>query len=383
MSGLTPAGFERKRLIDIISDIETRLKSGFNANIDLQAGSVFGQFLGIVSEVLSDQWEGQENVYLSQSPSTAQGNQLSNLVLLNGIERQNASYSTVTATLTGLTGTTIPQGSLASVVSTGAQFATDTEVIFTDGTLEVTMTAVETGPIAAVAGTLTVIDSPIYGWTAITNNADAVLGRDEETDAALRIRRTLSTQALGNNLVDSLFGQLLNLDDVIDAVVISNGTNVTVDGIPAHQFLTSIKGGDDDEIAQTIWNNTPQGILSFGTTSVFITDQQGFQQEVKFTRPTDVNIYFKIDITTDPLVFPGSGETDIRDAIVLYGTNNFKISDDVILSRFYTPINETAGITSIALYIGFSVSPTGTSNLTIDLDEVPVFSTSNIEINVT
>jgi len=383
MSGLSAAGFERKRLADIITEIETALKATFGQNIDLAPQSGFGQFVGILSEALSDQWESQENTYNSQYPSTAQGNQLSNVVMYNGIERQDATKSTVTGTITGVDGTVIDAGSKASVVSTGLVFVTLSEVIIPgSGTINVQMEAEETGPIEASAGTLTVIETPIFGWTGITNTAEAIIGRDEETDVELRIRRELSTQALGQNLVDALFGQLLNIDGVEDAIVVSNGTDAPVGGIPAHQFLTSILGGTDADIADAIWINTPQGILSFGATTVEITDSQGFPQDVKFTRPDDVDIYFKIDITVNTDEFPGTGEADIKAAVAAYGTANFKISDDVIRTEFYTPINTIPGILTIDLFIGLSSSPAGTANLVIDLDEVSRFDISRIELNI-
>ena len=383
MSGLSASGFERKRLIDIKTDIENRLKLIFGDNIDLEPQSGFGQFVGLESEAISDQWESQENVYNSQYPSTAQKVQLSNVVMYNGIERQNATNSTVTATLGGTAGTPIPVGSKGSVNTTGKVFETLSEVIIgAGGSVNVAMQAEDTGAIEAAAGTLTVIETPIFGWTSITNSADALVGRAEDTDAELRERRELSTQALGQNLVDSLFGQLLNVDGVEDAVVISNGTDAPVGGLPAHQFLSSIIGGDNDEIAQIIWNNTPQGILSYGVTTVAITDDQGFSQDVKFTRPGDVNIYFKIDITVDTNVFPGTGEADIKAAVVAYGLANFKISDDVIRTEFYTPINGVPGILTIDLFIGLAPSPAGTANLTIDPDEISRYATARVEVNV-
>lgn len=383
MSGLSAAGFDRKRLIDIKTDIETALKLAFGDNIDLTPQSGFGQFVGILSEKISDQWEDQENIYNSQYPSTAQGNQLSNVVMYNGIERQDATKSTVTATITGVAGTVIPIGSKASVAVTGDIFGTLSEVIIGGGgSVSVAMQSEETGVVEAVSGTLIVIETPIFGWTGITNSSDAIPGRAEEADAALRIRREQSTQALGQNLVDSLFGQLLNIDDVEDAVVISNGTDATVDGIPPHQFLSSIIGGLDEEIAETIWKNTPQGILSFGTTTIVHTDDQGFPQDVKFTRPSDVDIYFKIDITVNTDEFPGSGSDDIKAAVVAYGLANFKISDDVIRSEFYTPINIVPGILTIDLRIGLSASPTGTANLAIDFDEISRYATARVEVNI-
>lgn len=381
MSGLTATGFERKRLVDIKADIETRLKLIFGENIDLSPQSGFGQFVGIESEAQSDQWESQENIYNSQYPSTAQGVQLSNVVMYNGIERFKASNSTVTGTISGINGTVIPAGSKASVVATGDIFVTLSEATISGGSVAVAMNSEEKGSIEATAGTLTVIETPIFGWVSITNNNDALVGSGEETDAELRIRRELSTQALGNNLIDALFGQLLNLEGVEDAVVKDNKTATPAEGIPAYQFLVSILGGDNDEIASIIWNNTPQGITSAGTTTVVHTDDQGFPQDIKFVRPVEIDIYFKVDITTNGN-FPGSGVADIKTAIVDYGIENFKISDDVIRIEFYTPINTIPGILTMDLFIGLGASPSGTSNLVIDLDEVSRYDTTRVEVNI-
>ncbi|MCK5026671.1 MAG: baseplate J/gp47 family protein, partial [Nanoarchaeota archaeon] len=186
MSGLTATGFERKRLVDIKADIETRLKLIFGENIDLSPQSGFGQFVGIESEAQSDQWESQENIYNSQYPSTAQGVQLSNVVMYNGIERFKASNSTVTGTISGINGTVIPAGSKASVVATGDIFVTLSEATISGGSVAVAMNSEEKGSIEATAGTLTVIETPIFGWVSITNNNDALVGSGEETDAELR-----------------------------------------------------------------------------------------------------------------------------------------------------------------------------------------------------
>lgn len=381
--GLTSSGFNRKRLVDTVTDLETALKLVFGNNIDLDPESGFGQFVGIMSEAIANEWESQENIYNSQYPSSALKVQLSQVVTFNGIERQEEIKSTLTnVTLSGIVGTIIPAGSQAAVTLTEEVFETDSLVtIGSGGTIAVDMTATIAGPITAAINTLTEINTPIYGWTGVTNPTAATVGRDEETDPALKLRRALSTGASASNLEDSLFAQLLNLDDVTGVLVISNRTAATVDGIPAYQFLTVVKGGLDASIAAIIWANTPQGIASYGTTTVQHTDTQGFIQDVKFTRPSDIPIYFKVNITTNSL-FPATGEADIKAAIAAFGTINFNAGADVLIASFYAPIYETPGIVTIALFMGLSASPSGTANLTIDIDEISTYAIGQVEVNV-
>jgi len=99
--GLSASGFNKKRQADIKAEIETDLIAIFGDNITLIPQSVFGQMVGIHSEREALIWDLAENVYLSMYPSTAQGAALSNVVQFNGIERQEATFSTVTLTVTG------------------------------------------------------------------------------------------------------------------------------------------------------------------------------------------------------------------------------------------------------------------------------------------
>jgi len=378
--GLTPNGFNRKRLADIKSELETAYKAIFGDNIDLSPQSVFGQIIGIHSEREADLWEQSELVYNAFYPSTAQGSQLSNLVTLNGIVRQNATKSTVNIICSGTDGTVITRGSIVSTSDTKEQFVSLEDGTIIGGSVTIQFEAVNVGEIEALAGTLTKIDTPIFGWASATNPNDAQLGRNEETDAELRDRRSKSTQALGQNLADSLFGQISDLSNVTSSLVVSNGTDTTdSNGIPPHQFLTVVEGGDAKEIANTIWLNTPQGIGSYGALTEIIVDSQGFGQPVKYSRPTEKDIYFSLTITTDS-TFPATGGADIKSAMVAFGSKNFGIGDDVLLSNFYTPINDTQGVTSIDLKMGLTANPTGTSNLVIGVEEISKYDTTRIEM---
>ena len=383
MSGLTSAGFEKKRLIDIKTDVENDIRKVFGDNISLVPQSVFGQLIGVFSERESVVWDKLENVHLAMYPKTAQGSQLDNVVTFNGIERLGATSSTATLTLSGDSGTIIPIGTAFATSDTAERFLTDNQVtIGAGGTVQVAATAENTGAIEATAGTITTIANPILGLNSVTNANDAEVGRDIETDAELRIRREQSTQALGQNLTDSLFGQILNIDNVVDALVISNRKDVIdLNGIPPHQFLTVVDGGAEEDIANAIWVNTPPGIDSYGDITAIVIDSQGFPQEVKYSRPTEIDIYMEIDVITD-IEFPIDGDDQIKDGVVTFG-NTLGISDDVILSKFYTPINQIDGVVGITVKID-TVSPaTGTSNIAIAIDEIAKFDTTRVVVNVT
>lgn len=382
MAGLSITGFERKRLVDVKADIETALKAAFGDNIDLQAQSVFGQLVGIFSEVIADQWEELENVYNAMYPSTASGTALSNVVQFTGITKLEAVNSTVTLTFTGTDGTAVPVGFEVATSDTGVVFTTIGTGTIASGTLDLEAESLEAGAFEAAAGTLTDIQTPQFGVLSVTNAEDAVIGRDIESDAELRIRREESVSIAGLSHEEATAAQLLQVDDVFDATVTSNGTDDAVDGIPAHSFRCVVRGGTNEDIAEVIWTNTPQGILSYGGVSVFVTDIQGYLQEVQFTRASIIPIYFDIDITVDSDLFPTDGEDLIAENIVEYGLENFKISDDVLINRFFAPIMSVDGVLDAVIRMDTTTPPTGTSNITITSTRISVYSTSYIGVNI-
>ena len=80
--------------------------------------------------------------------------------------------------------------------------------------VEVDAEASETGPIAALTGTLTEIDTPVTGLDSVTNKEDATPGRDEETDSELKVRRENALQVSGAGTLESIRSRLLDLAGV-------------------------------------------------------------------------------------------------------------------------------------------------------------------------
>ncbi len=119
--GLTPAGFNAKRLADIKVELENAFIAQFG-DINLDPQSVFGQIIGVEAKSFADIWENLEDVYFSQYPNSASGVALDNVVQLNGISRLPATQTSVIATCGGLEGTYIPQNALATIPSSGAVF---------------------------------------------------------------------------------------------------------------------------------------------------------------------------------------------------------------------------------------------------------------------
>jgi len=358
-------GYIRERLDAWQTKLKNLYESIFGTNIDLSDSSQDGQLIGATAEALSNQDQQVEFVSKVCDPAQAQGSYLSTLVRINGITRREATYSIATLSLTGTDGTVIPAGSRVSTAA-GAVFATNTDVTIASGVAFVSATAADAGAVIAAAGSLTQRLDILAGWDDVTNANDATVGETEESDTNLRVRRRASVALAATGNVQALYGALLSLDGVIDVVVKENFTGSTIDGITAHSVAVIIEGGESVNIAETILNTKSAGCDLFGAITETVTDSQGFDVDVKYSNPEDVNIFFDIVIT--PLAdYPTTGDADVEQAIVDYFEAVQAIGEDVIYSQAYNPVNSILGVSVTSLTIGRELEQT----LTFSADLIP------------
>lgn len=137
--GVTPAGFVKKLLGDIKTEIEAAFTSIFGAGFDLSAESPEGQFIGVVAERESLLWDVGEGIYSSRYPDTAEDVSLDNAVALTGITRKQATASKVLgAFFFGTPTTVIPAGTQVSVAGNATSiFTTDADVTIAAPVVEV------------------------------------------------------------------------------------------------------------------------------------------------------------------------------------------------------------------------------------------------------
>jgi len=229
--------------------------------------------------------------------------------------------------------------------------------------------ATEVGPLDQPINTITQIVTSRLGWDSVMNPVAAAQGRIRETDSELRIRFRNTKFERAGNIVEAVYSALFSLDDVEQVFIDDNNTDITnANGTPGHSFLVLVDGGTSAEIAQAIWDNRGAGVASVGNTTVMIKDKYGYQREVKFSRPTPVDIYIQLDITTDQN-FPENGQDMIKSALIDY-ISGLSIGQDIIYSRLYTPVNSVPGHQVNSMLIGTTSPPTGVSNIVIPFDGI-------------
>lgn len=385
---VTASGISAPDYQTILSTITEYFQQIYGTDAYLEPDSKDGQMVALVALAVHDANNTAIEVYNSFSPSSGMTDALTRNVKINGIARKAATNSTVDVTITGTAGTTITNGSVKD--ANGIVWNLPASVtIDVGGSVTVTATCANSGAVAAVAGSITKINTPTRGWTAVTNASAATVGSAAETDAQLRVRQAQSVAIPALTPFDAVDGAIANVSGVTRHKLYENDTGaVNSDGIPGHSIAAIVDGGDITEIAQTIRGKKGQGVATFGSTTVTVPDKYDNPHAIRFSRSTNVPIYVAITLKVFTGYTTQVGE-QIKQAIADY-INSLTIGDDVLLSRLYSPAN--LGVVSggnskyydiNALAIGKSAGTVAASNVVIAFNESASCSKANIALTVT
>ena len=206
-------------------------------------------------------------------------------------------------------------------------------------------TAVDLGYQTCEIGELDTIAVGVSGWNSVYNYVAGDPGEDLESDESLRVRRAAAARVRKSRATDpAIEAALLDVRGVSSALVKSNrGFDTDSDGIPGKAFTSLVIGGNDNEIAQCIYENQPAGIQSYGNTSVNITDSHGIEQQISFSRPTAVYLWVKVTYSLyDEEAFPG--QDAVKAALVEWAEREYTLGKDVISTRINQGLYDVPGI---------------------------------------
>ncbi|HFW0057659.1 TPA: baseplate J/gp47 family protein [Salmonella enterica subsp. diarizonae serovar 61:l,v:z35] len=384
---VTAEGISAPDYQTILDTLTSYFQQIYGSDAYLEPDSKDGQMVALVALAIHDANNTAITVYNCFSPATGYGAALTSNVKINGIARKGATNSTVDLLLTGTAGTTITNGTVKDTNNVIWRLPASV-VIGVDGTVTVTAICSNSGAVAALAGTITTINTPTRGWTSVTNPAAAAVGAPAETDAELRIRQGQSVAIPSMTPFEGVDGAIANIAGVTRHKLYENDTGKTDgNGLPPHSISAIVDGGDVTEIARTIRGNKGQGVRTWGKTSVTVPDKYGNPHIISFSRPTDVPVYGKITLK----VFAGYTSqigVQIQQAVADY-INRLMIGDQVLLSRIYSPAN--LGVVSGGnaryydiqeLLIGKSPEAVAAANINIAYDESASCKPENIIITV-
>ena len=384
---VTAQGISAPAYQTILTTITGYFQQIYGTDAYLDPDSKDGQMVALVALAIHDANNTAIAVYNSFSPSTGMTDALSRNVKINGISRRAATNSTADLTLSGAAGTTITNGSVKD--ANGIIWNLPASVtIGPGGTVIATSTCSVSGAVAAVAGSVSKINTPTRGWLSVTNASAATVGSAAETDSELRIRQRQSVALPSLTPFAALDGAIANVTGVTRHKLYENDTgSQDTNGLPAHSVAAIVDGGDINAIAQVIQSKKGQGVATFGSTSVTVPDAWQNPHTISFSRSSPVPVFVAITLK----VFQGYTTqvgNDIKKAIADY-VNSLDIGDDLLLSRVYSPANlgvvsggESRYYDINSLQIGRSAATVAPANIVTAFNEAVTCSVDNITVTV-
>jgi uncharacterized phage protein gp47/JayE len=332
------------------------------------------------------------------NPNLAVGIFLDIIASTLGIPRKAATYSTFSlpVDVTGVPSTLIPEGSVAATAA-GDQFATTGDVTLDGlGQGSVDFIAVESGAVPCGVGQLTQIVSVVPGWETVNNSVAATVGAAQESDTVFRKRRNNAIATQSTATISAILAAIANVDGVSQIItVLENYTGATkiIKGVtmPPHSIYAAVSGGTDSDVADALYNSKPPGppfLNQYNPVQVDIIGANGQTYEIKFDRPTDVEILVNVTVLAGTVTNPAQ---KVKDALVQYANNEIDGETGLGLGTSVSPF-ELAGAINI-VYPEIKVLNVearklaggvfSTTTIPINVWEEPILTEANISVTLT
>lgn len=351
---------------------ETEIRARFQQTYEAESGEQpdwdEDTFLGAFSEaviaevVLNSQ--GTAQVYDALKLDNAAGRSLENLAEFLLIEREKATASRATVTLTGTANTVVQGGKrIQQTVTETIWVVLEDATIGGGGTVDVLVECQTAGAEPAPVGTLTKIVTPVNGWTSVTNAAVADIGSARETDAELRARRQRSLSKGTTGTVPGIAAEIEGLEFVDTALVIENDalTDLTVGAftLPGKSYLllvdpSSLTAAEEQTLADKLFEVSDTGIEQVGAETANVT-YRGNNYPQFWDYATSVDVPLTITLTLQDGFVLGDVQDEVEANITAYfGT--LSIGDDVRLLGVFGAIDDVDGVVSATVQIDGSAA---------------------------
>jgi len=377
-----------------IDDFATRLnivtgdlRTAISAILDVSEDQPTGQFVRIIVDAEQQIAELLQELHSAIDPDQATGQSFDAVCSMTGTYRRDATAGTALVNLTFTGAAVVPAGSLVSVSGDpDNQWSIDATQTWPGGPgviAGVAVTSTQTGAIPALAGTITVIDTPIANWSAVTNPAAATEGLDRETDTELRLRREVELTTGGSTSVDAIAAAVSNEVANVSAVVVyENDSWRAVAPMPPHSIEVVYWPGTVvvADLVETIFEEKAGGIQAYGTVYTSHTDSQGNSHQIGSTLATEFVLQVRYSLTTDS-DYPGDADFSAAVAAAANAdSTQLGIGDDVIIAKYYDYGFDVAGVLDITALDVWNGAAWVAVNLAIGPREIATLIAGNVTV---
>lgn len=308
-NSLTSTGLTLATKQELIDNFTAQYQQIYGSDINLGSDTPDGQMMNIYVQAILDVQDLLMQIYNSFDPDNAIGNVLDQRVSINGIQRQGATY-----TVTPITVVTSQSVNFYGLDQTAQQVYTvsdnannlwqlqTTQLGVAAGTHVFNFQAAVPGAQLTIPNTITVQVTVVLGVTSVNNPTTyTTLGINEESDAALRIRRQKSVSLASQGYLQGLLAALENISGVTSAFVYENNTGTTnSDGVPGHSIwvIVAQSGASSSAIANAIYTKRNAGCGMFGSQSYNVTQVDSTVFTVYWDNVSTVNLFIKFTATS-------------------------------------------------------------------------------------
>lgn len=405
MAQLTPQGYDLKTQNEWFAE-EQALYRAIDPLWPIDPSDPDGLKIAHDAEIFSALDETLLQAYNSKDPNKANGIDLDIVSSLTGTTRSKGTPSDVTLVFSGTPGSIVLADATIESATTGSRWTVpQAYTIDVGGTASVPARAINNGQTQAEPNTLTRIITTMAGITAVTNPSPATPGTDVESNSSLRIKRRSAVGRPGNNQVSAMLGELFATPGVRRARIYENPTgSAAIDpvfnpyGLPPHSTASLVDGGEDDDVAYSLYvkknpGHTMAGVATVVDVLVTDPDYPTNKQTIRFNRPTYIDMVLVIEITDAAESLPENVSDLIKQAFMDYAngtltspscgfrTGGFDIGESVPYSSMYTPINKVIGQYGNA-YVSALTLNGATVNKVINYNQLSRWTEANITVTV-
>lgn len=379
MATLTETGIQIERLNDIVKRFEDGFRQIYGQNIDLSPNTPDGQMVGILAQIKMDIEELAENVYRQLDPDVATGAWLEQRVAYAGLMRRGASYSYLRSViLTGDPNTQLYAGIVVSDQNKVRWVLTSDIQLDSNGSGRADFRSEQLGSFNLAKNTALTIETVTLGLTNAVTFENAEVGVEEETDTQLRERFLFSRTKNAQNSAEAITAKIAALPDVKQVRVLENNTaQRDAFGVEPHSIDVIVYGGNDEEIANVIYQNKGAGVGLQGNTLTNL-KKDGETRPIRFDKVSLVDI----QVSMRCVRYEDFTEIDKDQIKKLLANQSFKIGQTVSLSRLYSPINQVGGFWVKELKIARKGQQLKAENVALQPRDLARIMESNITIEV-
>ena len=390
----TPTGLVLPPDSSILAGVQGDYNDAFGGNLNPALETPQGQLASSQAAIISDANALFAEFVNQVNPDVASGFMQDAIGRIYFLNRTPGAPTSVLCDCGGDFGTLIPTGAQAQDTSGNRYICTLGGTIPFSGSISLPFACIVDGPTPCPANTVTRIYQGIPGWDSVNNPLPGVPGRLVESQAEFAYRRQQSVALNGHGSLNSVYGAVFQVPDVVDVYATENKTSATVlvgaTNYPLlpHSLYVAAVGGDPTAIAQAIWTKKDTGCNTNGNTTIIVKDDSGYafpqpQYPITYQIPASLPIKFAVQLA-DSDDLPVDIVARVRTAIIATfrgadGGERVRIGSLLLASKFYkgvTAIGPTVSVLSILLG---SSTPTLTSQL-IGIDQAPTVDAGDISV---